>query len=282
MLYYCYKFGKWLALTLPIKVGYKFASFAAYVYYLFAKSDKIGMRENLSIVLGTGDQKLINKHIKNVFKNFAKYLIDFFRFSKINKEYIDEFVSFEGKENLDKVLAKGKGGILLSAHLGNWELGGAVVGSAGYSLYAIVLDHKDKRINDLFLNQRSMCGVTVISIGVQLRNCFKILRENNFLAIAGDRDFSNHGTEVDFFRHPTVLPRGPAFFSLRTGAPIVPTFLVRKPDDTFKMYFGEPIEPENTGDSKKDLKNIMKKYIAVIEKHIASYPDQWYAFKKVW
>jgi len=284
MLYLFYKFGRFLVQKMSIEKCYRFAVFFADIYYLFAKSDRRNLRENLKVVLKTNDKKLINQHIRSIFRNFAKYLADFFRFSTLTQEYILSWVSVKGKENLDKALSKAKGAIALSAHIGSWELGGAVVASLGYPFYAIVLDHKDKRVNDFFIGQRAAVNMNAISMGTQLKSCFHVLKRNSVLAIMGDRDFSDRGrgTKVNFLGRPTVLPRGPAFFSLKTSAPIIPTFLIRKKDNTVELIFEEPIIPEDTGIRDRDVKAITEKYVSVIERYIRTYPDQWYAFRKIW
>jgi len=282
ILYMFFRFARCLATSLPLKVGYKGAEALADVYYFFARSDKINLEENLKHVLKINDKKIICKHIRSVFRNFAKYLVDFFRFSEEDIKSMLKVTTINGKENLDKTLAEGKGALLVSAHLGNWELGAAVVGCLGYDLHAITLDHKDKRVNDLFLSQRLSCNVTSIPIGAQLRNCFKVLKNNRPLAIAGDRDFTENGTEIEFFGEKTLMPKGPAFFGLKTGAPIIPTFLIRNEDDSFKMVFATPIKANPTGDREKDMEALMKKYISVLERYIKANPDQWYAFKKMW
>jgi len=269
-------------LLLPLKVSYKIAIFFADIYYIFAKEDKKNLKRNLSIVLNTNDKKILKSYIRNIFRNFAKYLVDFFRFSKLSREEIEKNIEIEGKENVDVSLASGKGVILLAAHIGNWELGGAVVASFGYPFYAIALDHKDRRINDFFLKQRRAVGVKVISVGAQLKTCFRALCENSLLGIVGDRIFSNHGIKANFFGRPAMMPRGPAAIALRTGANIVPCFLIRKKDDSFKFIIEKPII-NNALDSKKDaIRNTMEKYIPVIERYIKHFPDQWYAFRDVW
>lgn len=282
MLYYLYKIAIFIAQKLPLRAGYKVAVFCADVYYLFARSDRGNLEENLKIALASNDTNVIDRHTKNIFRNFAKYLVDFFRFSMLPRDYLLRNVTIEGRVNVDKAIANGKGLILLSAHLGNWELGGGIIASLGYPFYAIALDHKDKRINDFFVKQRALIDVKIISIGAQLKNCFKVLRNNHILGIVGDRDFSNHGITANFFGRPTILPKGPAAFSMRTGAPIIPCFSIRTPEDRFKFIFEKAIDAVSTGNEEADMQSIIEQYAAVIERYIKSFPDQWYAFRKVW
>jgi len=132
MLHSLYRVGRWFAVMLPVGVCYATAVFMADVYYLFARGDKIDLEYNLRVVLGSEDRKVIRKHIRGIFRNFAKYLVDFLRSAKLDQDYILSHVAIEGKENLDKALAKGSGVILVGAHMGNWELGGAIIASLGY------------------------------------------------------------------------------------------------------------------------------------------------------
>lgn len=282
MLYYLYKIGRRLALKARIETCYRLAVILADIYYFFAWNDRRNLRENLEVVLGADDKKLIKRCIRNVFRNFGKYLFDFFRFSKITDEYIKNNVTVKGRENLDAALTKEKGVILLSAHIGNWELGAAIIASFGHPFHAIVMSHKEKKINDFFVEQRRVAKINIIGLGAQLKKCFSILQKNHLLAIVGDRDFSNHGIKVNFFGRGAMLPKGPAIFSLRTGAPIVPVFLIRRENDKFDLIFEKPLEPKRTESDTSEIENTMRQYLSVIERCVKSYPDQWYAFRKLW
>ena len=282
MIYRAWMLGKFLAIKAPLSLGYKVAEFIADIYYLFALKDRKNIAYNLRIVLQGEDKKVIDKHIKNIFRNFAKYLIDFLRMSEIDQQYILNRIKIEGMENLDKALSRGKGVIILTAHIGNWELGGGVVGKLGYPLNAIALKHKNKRVNDFFVSQRASCNLTVIPIGSHLKRCFNVLKKNELLAIVGDRDFSNSGITANFFGRETILPKGPAVFSIRTGAPIVPTMIIRTKDNTHRVIFEKPIVPDMEHDRKTLVRNTVEKYILVIEKYIKAFPGQWSVFRKMW
>jgi KDO2-lipid IV(A) lauroyltransferase len=170
----------------------------------------------------------------------------------------------------------------LSPHLGNWELGAAIVAALGYTTSAIVLEHKDKRINDFFTRRRTDKRVKNIPLGIQLKKCFGVLGNNEILAIAGDKDYTSSGNLVDFFGRKALMPKGAAFFSLKTGAPIVVTSCVRKKDNTFRLTFEEPIKPQLTGERGKDIRILMGEYLSLFERRIREHPDQWYAFQKIW
>ena len=108
-----------------------------------------------------------------------------------------------------------------------------------------------------------------------------MLRANGILALVADRSFGPNEFRIDFFGRPCAIPRGPAFFHIKTGAPIVPIFCLRKNGDTFKLILEAPIELRPSGDEKADLVSITNAYIKVLERYIMQYPEQWYMFARL-
>jgi KDO2-lipid IV(A) lauroyltransferase len=191
-------------------------------------------------------------------------------------------VKVEGLRHIDSGLAQGKGVIALSAHIGNWELGGQVLGQLRKPVQAVVLTHQNKKINDFFNKQRSIGKLMPIEMGMSLRVCYITLKNNGLLALLGDRDFSKNGLKINFFGRTMLMPRGPAVLSQRLGAPVVPCFMIREPDDTFKFIMEPPIFPETGKSEEEAVESLTNKYSAVIEKYVKIYPEQWYVFRDAW
>jgi lauroyl/myristoyl acyltransferase len=283
LLFLFYFVGFCMAKIFPVKWLYCFAESLASLYYKFAEKDKEVIGENLKIVLGKDvSQDILDEKILNIFKNFARYLTDFFKVTSYSREQILANVDFRNKKYLDDALLKNKGIIMLTAHLGNWELGGAVIAALGYPISAIILEHKNVWINKLFRRQRTENDVKCIPLGMQLKQCFRVLKNNEVLAIAGDKDYSGTGKETIFFGHKAKVPQGAALLSAKTGAPIICCMLIRKEDNSFTMYNEKPIWPENSGDIDRDSNESMNRYIEIFENYISEYPDQWYAFDSIW
>lgn len=276
------RIGQVIALSLPLKLAYKIAIFISDIRYIFARKDRRAVKENLKAIFPEKPNREIRKIRIRVFRNFAKYLVDFFRFSELDREYIKRNIKVENLCYLDEALSHGKGTIILSAHLGSWELGGVVVALLGYPIWTVALPHKDKRVNNFFNSQREGKGMKVIPLGKAVRQCLNILRENKVLALAGDRDFTEKGAVVELFGKPAFLPEGPAAFSLRAGAVIVPGFMFRSKDDTLTLKFEKPMEFDSENNKYTDLKEIISQYKTIIEDYIRKYPDQWYMFRRFW
>jgi len=249
---------------------------------IFAPTDLKVVSANLKAIFPEKPEAEIRNLAKQSFRNFAKYLVDFFRFAKIDTAYIEKNIRIENIENFNQALDKNKGVIVLTAHLGNWELGGVIVAVLGYPFWAVALPHKDKKVDEFFNFQRESKGVKVIPLGKAVRTSINLLKENKMVALVGDRDFSAKGIVTDFFGKPTFFPEGPAAFALKTGAIIVPGFMVRNPDDTFTLRIEKPLEVKASADREKDITDIIAQYKLIFEGYIRNYPDQWYMFRKFW
>lgn len=275
--YILYRIGQYIALSLPLKAAYKIAVFISDIRSMFAIADRRAVRGNLKVIFPLKTEREIRDIRVRMFRNFAKYLVDFFRFSKLDKNYVTRNITIENIQYFEEALSRGSGAIALTAHLGNWELGGVVIALLGYPFWAVALEHRDKRVNEFFNYQRESKGMKVIPLGKAVRQCLRLLTENKIVALVGDRDFTGRGAVLDFFGKPTYLPEGPAAFAIKAQAAIVPGFMLRNPDDTFTLRLEKPLYHETGG-----TEELIMRYKVVIEEYIRKYPDQWYMFKKFW
>jgi len=265
-------------LIFPRRACYSIARFSAIVRFYFSKKDKGNLIYNLIPVVK--DEKKARECAREVFINFAYYLVDFFRYRKLNRKFIEKYVKVEGLDNLKGSFLNEKGAIALTVHLGNYELAAAVTAYLGFPLYVVALPHKDKRINEFFNNQRKMAGMNIISTGAAIKGCFSVLKQGKLLALLGDKDFTGGGLKLKMFSREASFPRGPAFFALRSGVDIIPAFFIRENKYFYRLFFEKPIVHKEN--SQLGEEEIIKKYIAITEKYIQKYPGQWYMFNKYW
>jgi Kdo2-lipid IVA lauroyltransferase/acyltransferase len=280
--YICYRIGEFIALNLPLKLGYWFAVGISDLHYVFAFRDRRAVARNLRIIFPAKSAREIRRIRIRMFRNFAKYLVDFFRFQKLDKEYVSKNIRVENLHYFQEAMATGKGVIVTTAHLGNWELGGVVIALSGLPFWVVALQHKHKKVDDFFNAQRGKKGIKVIPLGKAARRCLEVLNKNELLALVGDRDFGENGLVLDFFGKPSHFPQGPAGFALKTGAVIVPGFMLRNNDDSFTLRIEKPINYKPSGDKQKDLLKLTGIYKDIFEVYIRKYPEQWYMFRKFW
>ena len=280
--YILYRLGQLISLSLPLKLAYSLAVFVSDTHYLFAWKDRKTVAGNLKTIFPEKSKKEIFRIRLALFRNFAKYLVDFFRFEKMDKQYIENNVRLENMHYFEEALSKGKGVVILTAHLGNWELGGAVMALSGYSFSVVALQHKHKIVDNFFNHQRESKGIKVIPLGRAAKKCLEVLKSNGMVALVGDKDFGDNGVVCDLFGKKTHFPQGPAAFALKTGACILPGFLLRNPDDSFTLRMEKPIEFTATKGQPKTIQEAICVYRDIFEGYIRKYPEQWYMFKRFW
>jgi KDO2-lipid IV(A) lauroyltransferase len=282
---YClYKVGRFLAKILPIQVSYALVMFLCDLHFYFSKIDRQAVENNLKIVHKT--DHVPNLEVREVFRNFGKNLLELFTMSKrLQPAFIESNVHINNIQYLNEALKKGKGGIIVSAHLGNWEIAGGVLPMLGFPLSVVALAHQDPRVNALFNAQREFFGTMVIQADVAVRRVQEHLHKNRLVTILADRDFGNRGMMMDFLGRKTMIPKGAAFFSIKTGAPIIPGFFYHTDDDHFEINVYPPIEPPHLQDGKitdEAVREFIQKYLTIIENEIRKNPSQWLLFREFW
>lgn len=260
---------------------YALVGFGAAFRYHTARRDREAVRRNLSAALGLRGREL-KRNARMVFVNFAKYLADFMT-PRISDSYaIGKNIKAEGLANIDAALKLGKGCILLGAHYGNWELGGYVLSKHGYRLHSIILEHKERRINELFRQRRANAGERPIPLGKAIYMCPEALRKNEIVAMLGDRTFGERGILVDFFGRKARMPRGAAVFSIRYECPVLPVFVSRVEGDRYAISIEAPLFPKEGLQFKEQIMDLTLRFIKIFERYIRQDPSQWYMFYDVW
>jgi len=211
--------------------------------------------------------------IKRVFQSFAISTAEFLEAPRWTPDQVKSMAQADSYEIVDKVLARGKGMILLAAHFGNWELLARRAALAGYSFAVIARQSEDAAFNEITDSLRANGGYTVLPRGGSPKAILQRLRANGIVAILPDQ--KSEDVFVPFFGKLAGTVAGPAVLALKTGAGIVPMFCPRQPDGTYKMVLYPEIDTTATGDADADIRRIMADATAVIEEMVRKYPDQW-------
>lgn len=284
MKYYRLKLAEVMARLLPRRLSYGLARRVADLYIVFDKRGRECVISNLKQIHSSSGVALSPRALRSLarenFLNFAKFLVDFFKFLRLDRRRMERIVHYGNLPAvLDGLLQHDKGVIFVSAHLGNWELGAAALASLGYKFNAVALWIPDEKINNLYQQYRKSRGIHPIPFGRAARECIGALRRNEILGVIGDRDFSAANRTVEFFGRPARLPEGPAKLALATGAPLLPTFMIRLPDDTFAYIVDEPIWADK---SRQTVDDIMRQVAVALERVIRQHSEQWFLFHDLW
>ena len=282
MIYWFYRFSSFLVRMLPLKVAYwLFLRICDAIYYL-SRRGRLAVRDNVRTIFDHQDirpsRHVLDGYARKTYQYFGKYLADFIRFRKLTPEGIREKVSIQGLEHLEAIRNSTRGSIMLTAHYGNWELAGAIVAAMGIQLNAVVRPVPSPALERIFNDFRSRRGLKVIPLANAGLGITKALKRGEVVGLVGDRDFTGNGHPHAFFGRETSLPRGGAWFALRTGLPIFMTFATRAPDDTFILRIHPPIDPARFPTEEE----IQAQIVAIMEDTIARDPCQWFVFDPFW
>ncbi|PTW02252.1 KDO2-lipid IV(A) lauroyltransferase [Halanaerobium saccharolyticum] len=271
---------RFLLKKMPPAVGKYLGKLIAGVAYLITPKRRDHSRQNLKRALGL-NEKESKKMIKKVYRNLGYDFAEFLMEDTFSEEDINQMVDFEGLKYLDQALAEKKGVIIYSAHLGNWELLGALLALKGYKVHSIAQEQKNSAFNKKINEIRDNAGVGIIPKGLSIRKAFKILKSNEILAILGDQHARRDGWELDFFDRPALTFPGAVKFSQRTGAPIVPLFFHRQDWLKHELICYPPRKISSEA-SEEELKDELKSLLELTEEEIKKEPADWMWLHKRW
>ncbi len=213
---------------------------------------------------------------------FGPMLMEVLRFPVIER-HIGDYVAIEGLSYLQEALAAGKGGIIATAHSGNWELMGGAFALAGIPLVGVAQKQRSKGADRFIVERRTQIGMH-ITYKTGVREMFDMLSEGWFIGLIMDQDPSKRdGMLVEFFEQPTNYLTGAAGMSRFRGAPIFPAFMHR--DDAtgrHTLIVSPPIYTRRTKDKRADIQRTTQQLAALTEAHIRRYPEEWFWLHDRW
>jgi len=289
MEYVVYRFFCFLGMHLPDWLAYFIGDVIAELRYFFTPGLRKIIRANIKQVLTYKsqieqfqfDDQYLRKTVKQIYKNFGMYMVEFFQIPKWNSHWVEEKVELVNIHYLDQALKQSKGAIVLTGHLGNWELAGIVTSLLGYNLSAVALPFRNEKMATIFVRRRKSKGVNVILTGANPKEYFRAFKKNSVIAILGDRLFTEKGMLVKFMGKETFLPRGPATLAARWNASYLAGFLIRKKKGKYMLIFDRPIEIDCEDENQK-VRYLVEKGTGYLEKYILKYYDQWLNFSQMW
>ncbi len=283
LIYLLYRLVAISAGRLPPWAGYWLARKVARLLYAFSPRLRRIVHSNMRHVLGPhADEAEVLATTHEAFVNITKGHYDLFRVSRLSMEEIQALSEIDGAEYLHGALEQGRGAVVVSAHFGNVDLVGQLPLAQGIPISGAVQHIQPERLFRYLLKLRQSHGLRLIPSDEPMIGLFKALKRGEIIALPVDRDIGDHGRLIEFFGEPAHLPDGPVRVALRTGAPLLPAFVLRLPDNRFRVTIEPPLDIQSTGDLEADVEAGMKQVVAVMERHIARHPAQWLVAAPVW
>jgi KDO2-lipid IV(A) lauroyltransferase len=253
-------------------------------YYLDLDHRKVAF-QNLRTAFGQEKSASEIRGItKRTFQNLGMMAVEFFRIPSMDMETFKRRVKMEGLAEALALLEKKKGALLLIGHFGNWEMMGLMSKVIGNPIIVLAKPMKKNQWVDRFITQiRSASGLEVISTVNASRKVIRALSQNRVVGILIDqRAKRSEGIWADFFGRKAPTTPGLAVLAMKTGAPVLPVFMIRNGFQKHRLIVKEPLELIHTGDIKKDVEANTQLFNHTLESMIREYPDQWFWVHRRW
>jgi KDO2-lipid IV(A) lauroyltransferase len=227
-------------------------------------------RENLSFALPELSTAARERLIDGVFESVGRVVAGFARFPRINRANVDDWIRVEGAEHVENALARGRGVIFATGHLGNWELSAFAFALLSRPIHVVVRPLDNPLMDVLVERYRGLSGNQLIGKRDYVRGILEALRRNEMVGILADQH-TQDGVWVDFFGRLAAATPGIARIAAKTGAAIVPGFALWSEEERKYVLRFYPEVPPGTAQVQK-----------AIEAVIREYPGQWLWIHRRW
>lgn len=279
-----YAFFIFLTKTTHIRVIYFFVYFVALYFYFF--SEKQPIQFYFRKVLGYTNKK----SAKAIFRN---YLL-------LGQSLVDKMIvmagvrsrftfDFNGETHLRAMVKEGKGGLLVGAHMGNWEVAGELLDRLDTKINIVLLDAEHEQIKALFEEKLNHTGTNLIPIKEDFSHLFRIKEafdRNELVVMHGDRFLPGTNTlEMDFMNKKAHFPTGPLYLASKHQVPVSFVYALKESVTHYSFFATEPktyLYPSNLKLRKEKMALMMNDYISSLESIIKQYPLQWFNYYPFW
>jgi len=253
------------------------------LFYCFDKRHRLIAIDNLRLSF-TGEKTELELQdiLIRLYKNFGRGLIETTCLAKMNGDQIKSLTEMTGLEHYEAAHQQGKGVILLSAHFGNWEWMGVALSVYGIEMHAVMRPMNNPYLDKLVQGWRTRFGNVLLNKRTDSGQIIKLLREGVAMGFLLDQNVRlRQAVFVDYFGRPAATNKALATIALRTDAPVLPTFIIKKPDG-YKLVIEKALVLPRTGRLKTDLLEITALFTKVIEGYVRQYPDHWLWLHRRW
>ncbi len=232
----------------------------------------------------THDEHQIYSVARETFIQLVRVALELPSLFKLNKSNLDSYATFEGLENVDKAMKAGKGILVITAHLGNWELMALALSlKVNYRSHLLIRPLDFKPVDRVLSQLRKRTGNILLDKIRSARFIGKLLQKHEAVSILSDQNASWYdGVYVPFFDLTACTHKGPALFAIRYDAIVLPIFNIRQSDGRYKIIIDAPVKLIRSEDSSRDIVANTAQFNRIIEKHIRMAPDNWLWVHRRW
>ena len=273
-----------LAVMVPPRTSWRLAEILGRLWFLLDSKHRVIALNNLRRAWG---EELSEKERKNIarrnFIHLARVVLELPYIRKVTSEVVEEFVTFEGVENLEAARQKGRGVLVMASHFGNWELM-AVAFSLRYRPVHLVIRPLDiPFLDSLITNIRTRGGNQMIAKKGSVRKVLRLLAAGEVVGLLIDQNPAWYeGVFVPFFKEIACTNKALSALALRTKAPVIPVYNVREANGTYRTVFEPEVVLARSGDNRRDMEENTAQFNRIIERYVRRHPEQWFWVHQRW
>ncbi len=269
---------------MPRSLARLLAEFIAIAFYwAHGRLRRVGMR---NLELGLPETSLVERSriLRGVYRNLARQLVEFCRMTRYTRENTRNWIGAEGLEHYLAAKAKGKGVLVVTGHLGAWELSSFYHSLMGYPMGMVIRRLDNRRLDEFVNGIRCLHGNRVLHKDDFARDLLRAMRDGDTVGILMDTNMTPpQGVFVDFFGHAACTASGVARVALKTGAAVLPGFMVwEQAERRYVLHFGPELDFTRSEDHEADILAATQQCAAATESWIRRYPDQWLWIHRRW
>jgi KDO2-lipid IV(A) lauroyltransferase len=242
-----------------------------------------GIEENFRAALGASPREA-RRLARNLFFEYGKATIDVWRLR--GGAFTPRITTFDTDARLlESVRKNGRGFLLVTGHIGNWEMGAVTLLDHGLVPAVVGQPELDPRVHEMRQLLRRRLGVESIDIGSSMSTAFQVrsaIERGRAVALLVDRAYPEDEIVVPYFGRPTPFLRSPALLARFCGCEILPGFFLRNRDGSYRNVWGEPLSPDTGLSHDEDARRVLSRVAADLEKVVAENPTQWFNFYDFW
>lgn len=252
------------------------------LYYLLVKKQRERAVAQMMPALNVTEAEA-RKLVRESFVNLARNMLDILYMPNLNEKNLSQYIEIDHLERMRMALMEGNGVVVLTGHVGTWEWLSAAFTLNGMPVTAIAKLQPNAEYSRALDDLRATIHVEIFNRGTnELRAAGRALKDGKILGFLADQDAGPGGAFIKFLGKIASTPLGPAVFSRRFSAPVVPAFIIRQENGRHLVKIGKPLHFEDTGDTDADLLRFTEQMTKILEDVIRENPTQWLWFQKRW
>jgi KDO2-lipid IV(A) lauroyltransferase len=270
----------WLSLERTLHLGERIGG----IFYRVLRKPRRLALEHLEVAFGDSLTPTAREHLARAsFINIARCFCELAKIDEIRARR-DDYFELEGEEHARAILAAGKGAIIITGHIGNWELLGAYFAWRGLPVAAIARRVYTERVNRQLVEFRRRQGVETIlrESPHSARQILQALGANALLAMVIDRDTHAPSVSVPFFGRLARTPAAAASMAIRRELPVAAVFIQRRGDRGHRITVAPPFVIERSGDTRADIAALTRQFNLALEGQIRRNPAEWVWWHQRW